>query len=81
MLIHTSPNVDTQEHTSTSYNTTIISEDKSKSAVDVIIMSITTAGITIIHETANTKPALQARLVQILMVALQLVLCLAQISI
>ena len=44
-------------------------EDKDKSAGYAIIISITTARVTIIHETANTKAALQAIVVQLLPVA------------
>ena len=43
---------------------------------DDIMISITTARVAIIHETANTKAALQATLVQILTVACKLVICL-----
>ena len=47
---------------------------------DAIITSITTARVTIIHETANTKAALQAILVQTLTAAWKLVFGLIQIQ-
>ena len=71
-----SPNVDTHENTSASTNRKTMSEDNKKS----IIISITTARVTTIHETANTKAALQAILVQILTVASKRVFCRIQIQ-
>ena len=64
-----SPNIDTHENTSVSTNRKTCLKMIARILDNDIIVSIATVRVTIVHETANTKAALQAILVQILTIA------------